>query len=423
MAKISREISSSIVSTISREAIVGLGQIVLTPLFIIRFGQDDYTKWLTVLAYTSFIVLADFGLSTVIVGKLIFILEHFNTFDFPLLKWFKRRTLFLATCMAITMAFFCAQKFPFRLDQSDYFNPNMQLYIALTASSFITLSQHFWLYRLQIEGRAALGQKSLTVVRSVEILTLALLLQMPLSISNFAWIFVFLKFLTYLFLRLSRKEFLNSVKVFDSVPDTTGLLLPAISNGFITAANLISLHGSFIVASFWLDSPALIAIVIARMLASPIRILGTAITTAMLPFLIRAAHAKGFESQSRNLLNNLPRLSISALLFGAGSLFIASKSLWNILSHNLIQFNGILVIWFIIATLSDSILAIKFQRAIASNKAFVSGSVYLLVTVILTISQQYVGNLLGMIAVPICITIADIMVILYLYIREWLNAN
>ena len=416
MAKISREISSSFMSTISREAIVGLGQIALTPLFIFRFGQDDYTKWLTVLAYTSFIVLADFGLSTVIVSKLIFILEHFNTFDFSLWKWFKRKTLFLAAFMAIAIAFFCAQKFPFRIHQDDYFNSNLQLYIALTLSSFITLSQHFWLYRVQIEGRAALGQRSLTVVRSVEIVTLAILLQVHLSISNFAWIFVLLKFLTYLCLRLSRKEFLEPARVFDSVPDTTGLLFPAMSNGFITSANIISLHGSFIVASFWLDAPALIAIVIARMLASPIRILGTAITAAMLPFLIRASQSKSFESESHRVLKNLPRLSILGLIFSTGCLLTASNSLWNLLSHNLIQFNGILVLWFIIATLSDSILAIKFQRLISSNKAFVGGTLYLIVTIILTISQQYVGNLLGVIAVPICIIIADIIIIMYIYI-------
>ena len=190
MRKIPRELLSSIMSIVSRDAIVSFGQIALTPLFLIRFGQDDYNNWLIVMSYTSFIVLADFGLSTVIISRLIFTVENFRTFDFSLWTWFRQKTLLIALVIAIITAFFYLQKISFQLLEQNFFSSNMQLFIALAASSFVTLFQHFWLYKLQVIGKAALAQRNLTVVRSVEVVILALLLQMDLSISNFAWIFV-----------------------------------------------------------------------------------------------------------------------------------------------------------------------------------------------------------------------------------------
>ena len=423
MAKIAGEISSSVISTISREAAVGLGQIALTPLFIIRFGQNDYSKWLTMLAYSSFIVLADFGLSTVIVSKLIFVLENFKAFDNLLWIWFKRKTLIIAFFMTTIVALFCAMKFPFNLTGKNFFDSNAILFMALAVSSFVTLHQHFWLYKLQIVGLASHGQKRLTAMRSLEIVSIASLLNFDFSLIAFAWIFVFLKILFFLLLKISNRNLLAKYPNFISNQSTNGLMIPAISNGFITSANVISLHGTLILASTWLGPKALIAIVVARMLTSPIRILGTAFTSASLPFLIRANHSNSFEKKSLRILKLLPKVSILVLLSATCILLAISNTTWNILSHHIIPYNRTLVIMFALSTLSDAILAIRFQPKISSNSAFVGSVIYLLSTTISTISQRFAGIYIGIVAVPICIIIADLITLSYIFLSEWQHAN
>ena len=65
-----RKLLLSISSNFSREVTTNLGQLLLTPLYISRFGATDYAIWLMLSAYSSFVVLSDFGLSTAVIVKM-----------------------------------------------------------------------------------------------------------------------------------------------------------------------------------------------------------------------------------------------------------------------------------------------------------------------------------------------------------------
>lgn len=422
MIKIWKHLLSSIVSTLSRDLITLLGQISLTPLFLIRFGQAEYTKWLTMLSYSSFIVLADFGMSTVIIYKLINTFEKYRFYDLFLWNWFKKKTLLISFFLITIAALVCSQKYPFGIQKLYLFNSNIQLFIALTASAIITLYQHFWLYKKQIEDRTSLGQRHISLLRFFEILSLIILLQFDIQLTNFAWYFAFSKLFFFLSLQVSQRNKSKLFKIPGANSDISGIIKPIIGNAFITTADVVSLHGSFILASFWLSPSELITIAIARMLASPVRILATGIISSSLPFLIRNNQKRNQESSELLALKTLANWSKIVLAAGTLILLGLSKPLWDFLSHNMISYNGNIVLWFCIATLSDSFLAFKFQRYISTNKALYGGIVYLSTTLFMTAFQKMLGNYVGLAAVPICIFLADIITITYISLRESIDA-
>lgn len=421
MYRMYKNFLNSIASMLARDLITGLGQIALMPIFLIRFGKDNYTTWLTILSYTSCIVLADFGMATVIIHKLIFSIENMQGFNLNLWNWFKRRTLSFALILTALIALFYFPREPFRNSQFNFFDLNIQLFIALAVSSIITIYQHFWLYKLQIFRKANLGQANLSTLRIIEVFSLAVLLQFNLLLSQFAWLFVLIKLAAFACLRaINRKIEYPSISC-QSI-DKSGIFRPALGNALITTSNVISLHGSFIFASFWLHPRELISIAIARMLSSPIRTLGTAIASSSLPYLIRNNVTRSRAINQSIALYSILKWSIIGISTLTFTLLFLSEPIWEFLSHGLISYDRNLVFWFCMATLADSIQSLIFQKSISRNTSLSGAFVYLCATVIMTGLQEILGNFFGILAVPLCILLADIIIIFYLGTKEWKNA-
>jgi O-antigen/teichoic acid export membrane protein len=402
-----KSVVSSIISTLTRDSLANLGQIILMPLFLINFGPSGYSTWLTILSVTTFIVLADFGLSNVIIGRLMRIYEKHRIFDASLWFWFKRKTFYLALVLTTaTGALFYA-----KYSSDDYeitlVSTNSQVFASLTLASFVTIAQHFWLYKMQIIGCNTRAQSTLTISRLCEVFLFATLLQFNLTLSFFSWLFLLSKLTLLVGLYFSFRKALPIKLSVDSQPETSGMLAPAISNALITSANVLTIHGSFIIASFWLSPAELISLAIARTLSSPIRILGTAVTTGSLPYFIRMFNSGAQKDEDVSMLNTVIRKSIFLVSAIALIIFLFSEVAWDFLGNQMIQFNQGLVLFFCISTLSDSIVNLKLQRYLASNTALIPGAVYFCMTIVFISSQTIIGELFGVVAVPICILVAD----------------
>jgi hypothetical protein len=413
-----KSVLGSILSTLTRDSLVNFGQILLMPFFLINFGPTDYSTWLVVLSYTSFIVLSDFGMSTVIIGRMVIFLEENRLFDLTLWEWFKRKTIALAIFMTLVVGALFYSKYTDSLTFGFLVSKNSQLFASLSLASFVTISQHFWLYRMQVLGQNSPAQRTLTLVRLCEVIVLALLLQINLSISTFAWLFLLCKLILFAGFKVSLKKYSNQTVTRVIPANNSNILSPVMSNALVTTANVISIHGSFIVASAWLSPRDLISLAIARMLTSPIRILGTAITSGALPYFIRAYHMKNLGVDNLQILNLVVRKSLFVVAAIAVFVSFLGELAWNVIGQKEIDFNQMLVLLFCISTLSDSILNLKFQRPLVTNKAFFPSAVYFTATVMFAGFQIFLGNFVGIIAVPMCIIIADWITLVFLNLSK-----
>ena len=418
-----KSVMSSIFSTLTRDSLINLGQVILLPLFLVNFGTKEYSTWLTILSYTSFILLADFGLSNVIVGRLINFYDRYLSFDVSLWVWFKRRTYFMAIFMTVvTWTLFYINSSE-NLFKNFPYNQNLQLFTALTLSSFVTISQHFWLYRMQALGHNSYAQRKLTVFRLYELIFFVMLLQVNLTISLFSWLFLFIKLIIFMGLKLNLKKFPKVEISENSQPNISGILGPTTSHAFVTSANVMSIHGSFIIASIWLSPTDLISLAIARMLSSPIRIFGSAILLATLPYFIQAHQSKKLKEENLLLLNLLVRKAIILISVISIGMVLLSEYAWSFLSNQMVPFSKELVVFFCISTLCDAVLNLRFQGYLASNTALISSTVYFSVTTFLTFGQMITGSILGVIAVPVCIIGADLVTLIFLVLSKVRNEN
>jgi len=357
-------------------------------------------------------------MSTVIIGRMIIFLEENRLFDLSLWRWFKRKTLFLAILMTLGVGMLFYFNYSDSLTFGLPLSKNGQLFAALSLASFVTISQHFWLYRMQVLGHNSPAQRTLTLVRLCEVIVLALLLQIKMSISTFAWLFLLCKLILLAVFKISLKKYSNQAVSRVNTPSKSNIITPVMSTALVTTSSIISMHGSFIIASAWLSPRDLISLAMARMLTSPIRIFGAAVASGALPYFIQAHHMKSSGNNHVQSSDLVLRKSPIVVVTIAILITFFGEIVWNFIGRGEIMYNQILVLFFCISTLSDSILDIKFQKPLVSNRALLPSALYFTATVMFVGSQIFLGNFVGIIAVPLCIIVADWIPLVFLSLSK-----
>lgn len=422
VSTLSRNIFRSVVSNFSRESTTSLGQLLLVPLYISVFSTNDYGIWLLLTSYSSFVVLADFGLSTAVIVKM-----HKNPpWDNPVNKqlWneYKRvtRTISIFICFGVLMlALYYYWTYGHDFHGWGFF---LIITIFFLALSLQTLQQHNILYQYQLRDSYNQGMKVLFKLRIMELLTTycALLLRF-----NMIALLMLIISLRQIFILVQKKvnHFAQSSSEIFSGENNQGALKdvwkPAIGNGLLSLSVVLGIHGSFAVAAAWASPTSLVTLGLARMLVSPIRLVSGSLAQGSLPHLIGLNENSVTGKKPSNFQLQYSMGYLTIIIVTALVVFTSSKFIWAFLSRGSSDFSNTLIWLFMASVVLDAICLMRFQLPMSQNRSLKLGVLYLTATVVSLIAQPVLANFSHLNAVPISILIGDsIFLVISLILRR-----
>lgn len=395
----------------------------MVPLFIISFGQSGYADWLTINSYTGFVILSDFGFSTVMA---VYLTNHLRTkkcFAVNIWNSYRLITLVLAFLISVILySTYIIANFAIKNDFSALTKKSM-VFFALLIYYAITILHHLILTKLQIYGKFDKGMLKLAFYRIVEVFFLFLFLILKLEILTFSIFLIVVRIIcTFNFWHhLSIAEKKLNLSLMDAPKGALrSMLIPSWGVASLNIASTLGIQGSFIVSSFWLNPSDLVAISISRMIASPIRTLSTAFLVGTLPDYIISNVTNNALSLKKNLdlRKKFHFLFIIIILLVSVVLLLISPLLWNFMAHDVILFSIHLVSLFILATILDAIVGLFSQKFLSLNQAQIIGNIYLPITLIFLILQPRFGIICQSAAVPITIIATDLSTLILLLVLK-----
>jgi O-antigen/teichoic acid export membrane protein len=423
MSRLSRLIFGSTLSNLSRESATSLSQLLLVPMFISVFSSHDYGIWLLLSSYSSFVVLADFGLSTAVIVKIDCNPPWNSKSNNYLWVKYKRITsrigIFICSLVLITdLLFFRTSDFAFH---------GVGFYLVITLCFLIislqTLQQHNILYQHQLKNSYNQGMKILFRFRILEFLVTYIGLLLRFNMLNLALLITC--FRQVLILIQNRFDFLveNSFEISSSDLSQNvlkDLWKPALGNGLLSFSVILGIQGTFVVAGTWASPTSLVTLGLARMLVSPIRIVSGSLFQGSLPHLIKIHSKQNSEKFPKNFqlrynLGYLVTILVTVLI-----IFTTSKFVWAFLSRGIAVFPSTLVILFIISVVLDAICMLRFQKSMSQNRSLRLGVLYLIATCVSLIAQPIIANFSHLNAVPLSIIIGDLF-FLMISLIQWNN--
>ena len=194
------------------------------------------------------------------------------------------------------------------------------------------------------------------------------------------------------------------------------LLRQSVPKALFNFSNLLGLHGTMLVASLWIEPRLLFSVLIARMIASPVRFLSDSLINGGLPRLtnhFRILNDRG-EIAAKNSINF--RLVVFGCL-GFIPLFagttILGPVLWRYLSFSHAGYPRTLILIFLVSTYLDSVSAVMAMLGIARHKDDMIQYVYFAST-ILAMTLQYVMRYWeGVYSVPVSLIMGDLVFMLF----------
>jgi len=408
--KSSSKLIQSVFSNFAREATTSISQLLLTPLYISRFGATDYAIWLLLSAYTAFVVLSDFGLSTAVIVNLRKTGLYFDLRNIRLWQQFIRITFSIGALFGVLIL---GAVFRFFTGEGQLHHG--LLFYLITSILFIVLAfqilqQHIFLYRMQIVDSYSKGMQFLFYIRICEVSVSALALYLHAGFIELLIINITVRAIT---LAVAKRNFSHTKNLErnskDEVKqcDVREILKPAIGNGFIALSVVLGIHGSFVLAASWMNPTSLIALSLTRMLVAPIRLIAGALAQGSLPYLI----ALVTESDARKSIQFFSKYLIGAMFLISAStalVLFSSQWLWNFLAKGTIDYSFNLLIFFIASVILDALCIFRLQLPTARNQSLVLGSCYLMTSALSLILQLQLSATLNVLAVPVGIISADI---------------
>ena len=414
-----RKLLLSISSNFSREVTTSLGQLLLTPLYISRFGATDYAIWLLLTAYSSFVVLADFGLSTAVIVKM---KRNIAALNLNLWHQFMKFTFILAlciSCLVFVLVYEYFRRIGHQFHNFEFYSIITLLFIIL---SFQTLRQHNYLYQMQMLDAYDKGMRTLFLVRICEISTIALALSFKADIFKVLITNIVLRELFFILTKSTeiRLKRLSKLEISSEDGAIRLLIKPAMGNGFIALSVILGIHGSFALAATWLDSKSLIALGLSRMLVSPVRLIAGSLLQGSLPHFI-ALESETTRPPSSRFFSKYLIVSILLIFSSAVCVILASNLIWGFLARNSVPFSRELVLWLMVSVIADALCVIRMQLPTARNQNFRLGSLYFFATVSSLFLQVLLSERLNLLAVPIAILVTDLffLIITLLFIRRF----
>lgn len=399
-----------------------LSPVILTPLYIRNFGQEDYSRISIIFSLCAFVLVADYGLHQAASAHLIKIFRADNYFSINIWKQYSK--IVIKTFVGIFILLLVYFIHLIETQPNFWFGLNFPVFIFIifAGSTAMSLFHHALLIKFQIKDNFGRGLRILSLFRLSEIILQGIFLYFKIELVFFAILTIVFRLLSTLFFWVLANQSLNNETmnlVNESNHKKIPLIKDSVGKAIFNFANLLSLHGTILIASLWISPSILFSILIARMIASPFRILADSVIHGGLPrFTVYFQKLNNFQLR-RVFISNRFILFLgsctSLFLFIILTLFIGPL-LWSYFSYGVGEFPRVLTLAFIFSTLLDSISAVIAMLGIASSQSD-RIQYFFLASSLITLGLQIIfRNILGAYAIPISLVIGDLIFILIMYI-------
>ena len=400
-----------------------LAPLILTPLYIRDFGEEDYSRISIIFSLCAFVLVSDYGVHQAASAQLAKTFRAYNYFSINIWKQYSK--IVIKTFIAIFVALFL---YFIYLKESNYnFWYGLELawiiYIIFTGSTAMNLLQHALLIKFQLKNNFGGGLRYLAFLRFIEIVLQGIVLYFKIELVIFAIVTMVLKLVSTLIFWVLANHCSNNRKLVSlNVPSDKkiSLLRDSVGKATFNFTNLLSLHGTMLIASLWITPSLLFSILIARMIASPFRLLADSLIHGGLPRLtVYFQRPNNAHLYSAFGLNRFKLIlgSCSSLFFLIVLTLLMGPLLWKYFSYGNEEYPKMLILAFIFSTLLDSVSAVIAMLGIARSQSDRIQYFFLASTLISLGLQFMLRNLLGAYAVPLSLAIGDLIFILIILMR------
>lgn len=400
-----------------------LSPLILTPLYIRDFGEKDYSRISIIFSLCAFVLVSDYGVHQAASAQLVKTFRAYNYFSINIWKQYSK--IVIKTFIGIFITLFL---YFIYLKES---NPNFWyglklawiIYIIFTGSTAMNLLQHALLIKFQLKDNFGRGLRYLAFLRLIEIVLQGIVLYFEIELVFFAIVTLIFKLVSTLIFWVLANQCLDTEKLVslnEPSDKKISLIRDSVGKAIFNFTNLLSLHGTILIASLWITPNLLFTILIARMIASPFRLLADSVIHGGLPRL-----TVYFQRVNNLHLHNAFGLNrFKLILAGYSSLFLLIVStllmgplLWKYFSYGNEEYPNMLILAFIFSTFLGSISAVIAMLGIARSQSDRIQYFFLVSTLISLGLQFMLRNLLGVYAVPLSLAIGDLIFILTILIR------
>jgi hypothetical protein len=414
---ISKSSRIATLANFSREGIASLAQFLMVPLFLASLGQSGYATWLTINSYTAFILMSDFGLLVVVTVYLTNSVTSRNVFVSDIWSRCRLLTLRLSVIIAtLVFAIYWGIGYFLKGNVSGR-KTEIIVFIFLAILAIFSIWQHILLSNFQIHDKYGQAMSYLAIIRLVEVSVICILLTLKIQILELSFAYLVVRgMLTLILWQKLRLVQAHPLHVLENAPAGTfrGLINPSIGIAALNFASMLGIHGSFLVSTLWLNPRDLITLAIARMIASPIRMLSSALLIGTFPDFIKRDMAPDRDLHLTPLnkaRSHFYLVFIAIVLSTSVIIIFLSPLLWSFLSAGSLDYVISLILLFTVATILDAMIGLLAQAYVSRNQAHKIGYLYLTVTLSLLALQQTLGLAFHLQAVPITIILTDLITI------------
>lgn len=401
------------------QIVVAATNFILAPLIINALGSESYALWITINAFSSLLLIADWGFLNTFRVKMTKIYNNHNYFA----RQFWNRATLLMHLSAFSGFFILTITYYLTSEQGKTLQDKRIFLVTIALlTSYLTLFEHLFLVKLQILKMEIKSNTILIINRLTEGILQVLILIIHPSIHLIFFVPLFCRFGSLIFFALvvprsSRTRQLNSVHKISMLK----IVKQSVGSSMFVFSNMLYSNILTLILSRILTTELLVVVQISRMLVSPIRMIGSSIAMGTLQYELRARFHYRMENQKLDL-RNVTRI-FSAMLFLSLVIMTCAPTICKVLFPNISEFTQILFSLFVVQYLLDSMIWIVSGDFYNVNRLFKLGLCNLLLSSISVFSTPFFVAKLGIIGVPLSLVIGDVLflsLILSLKGRTWL---
>ena len=397
-----------------------LSQFVLTPLFIKSFGEDDYSRVFIIISICSFVLVSDYGIYQFVSSRLLFTFQNDNYFSIDLWKHY----LITVTKLTLGIGLLLFLYFIYLTRSNpvlwEGFKFSWLIFVIFLSYTSMSLLNHAQLIKFQINNKFGLGLRYLAYLRLLEVAFQGFALFCKLEVITFSLIaFVLRIIISVTFWHLGKTSFqITKLKSKQKSPvHEFSLIKHSLGAAIFNFTNLLSLHGSMLIASLWITPELMFLLLIARMISSPVRYFTDSVVHGGLPRITSYFQKfdKALQIKDKNKMSWVWIIPLTIFFcFFSITIVILSPFLWTYLSFGNTEYPKALILFFLVAALLNSAATLYAMLGIARNQGTLVQYLFLVSTLISLGFQYGLRNILFVYSVPISIVIGDLIFIFFM---------
>lgn len=418
LSKFNSPIRKNLAANLYGTGIQLINQILLVPFYIVFWGNELYSDWIVISALTAFFTMSDIGLNNVIQNRFAMKLAEGNTKECNSLM----TDNFVLVSIIFAIVLLLSGGFLYFTDITDMMNIRVLtrtdaniVFLLLICRVFIDMYRNIEnaIYRaVHNASRAILFDQTTTLI--IALLTLGCIIAgIPMTWMCLIMITPSVIMLVFKYFDVKKYyDYQFSIRQFDA-PLLKEIFIPAISFMSFPIGNAIILQGYTLIVNAFFGPVAVVLFNTTRTLCNFVKSVLSTLQNSVWPEYSIAFGNRDYSTM-RRLHRKVMKLTIFASLCIGCGLLLFGPLIYNLWTHNSVEFNYSLMLVFIIIIFVDSLWSSSSVTLLATNNHIKLGVWYVLTSAFALLLAVWFGKMqLSLAIITSTLIISNIIMCLY----------